>query len=171
MISQRAVISGYNAMLDVVRASKNENTVNLYTCENKECVNTVKTIDNDPGKTPLVLDCLKCKGKMKSHFYTDIPEEPQVTMEFYRPELNTVLKKRSNEAYINHVLDGGLLLKDVEVATIKNPLEVALDTLRELKFRDMPTYEKFFEVFVPKLKENLGLENESKVIKLEKDGK
>lgn len=167
MLSQRKTIAAYNGMLSIVNAQKeSDNTVNLYTCENKSCGNTVKTVDVDRGTTPMVLDCLKCRGKMKSSFYQNIPDKPDVTMEFFRPELNKVLKQRDNQNLMNHILDGGLLLRPLQVEAIENPLQIAVRVLQNLDFKAMPTNEQFFETYVPILKDELNIEN--KVIKLKK---
>lgn len=159
MISQRKVITEYNKMrnLEEIQGEVDENKINLYTCDNTNCDGKVKTIDIDNGTTPMKVTCLKCGSTMQSSFYKDIPDEPEITMEWYRPELKDVLKRRKNAGLLEHILKGGLMLRAITKPKEKNPLEIAVDVLQNLKFKAMPSSEKFYKIYTEKLRESLNL--------------
>lgn len=115
MTSQREVKRQYERlMLDV----KNDpyykgditNRVNTYSCV--KCGHETQTKEVDAGCTPMSIQC-KCGGISRSHFYVGIAEkEPE--KEWYRPSIQEVLKLRNKPRILEHVLKGGLLLRDIK---------------------------------------------------------
>lgn len=110
MISQRELERKYSALLNDV-ATKDyykidlTNRVNCYVCS---CGHITKTKDVDAGITPMFFNCEKCSKSATSNFYRDIVPNQNPTIEWYRPTLKELMKKRVNEDFIDHVLRGGL---------------------------------------------------------------
>lgn len=187
MISQRKLIADYNKMINLPEIKDGEkDKINLYTCDDsngRKCKNAVKTIDLVAGTTPFKVDCSRCGSQMTSAMYTKIPKKPEVTMEWFRPELNQVLKWRRKPGLIEHLLKGGLMLRPIIVERKPNVLEMALAVLQSLKFKAMPTHQEFYDKYTEDLREALELGPEvvkevkygdtvkTKVVKLKKDGK
>ena len=165
-ISQRQLVAQYNKMLgEVEETNKGEEL--YFKCIYEKCDNEVVVEVMDNGKIQEELKCIKCSHKMIVS--EGRPDDLEAKMNFYRPELNKLMKKRDKTALINFVLQGGLVLIQKEIEKVKNPLEIALDTLRELPFKKMPTHQEFYDVFTVQLREDLGLLPEkTKIIKLEK---
>lgn len=116
MLSQREVTKKYAALMKDVETKdfyKIDLTkrVNCYTCQS--CQHVTKTKDVHAGVTPFMFECEKCGKVAYSSFYNDIRPGLQPTFEWYRPDLNEVLKGR-NKGWIEHVLQGGLLSRKVE---------------------------------------------------------
>ncbi|GAB3164636.1 hypothetical protein [Telluribacter humicola] len=113
MKSQREVEREYNKLLQDV-ATKDyykvdlTNRVNCYLCS---CGQITKTKDLDAGTTPMFIKCETCGKDARSTFYQDIRPDQEPTYEWYRPALKEVLKLRSKETTLDHVLSGGLLLR------------------------------------------------------------
>lgn len=85
---------------------------NLYVCG---CGWNVITKDVDAGVTPLMIQCEQCGRFAKSELYRVKGEQQdQHTKEWYRPTLERVLKLRKKPEELNHVLRGGLLLRDIK---------------------------------------------------------
>lgn len=116
MISIREIEKGYKKMLDIdeLKGDVKKNDVNCYTCE---CGHITKTIDVDKGVTPFMHQCEKCDSFAKSSFYNDIAPHIEPTQEWYRPTLEQVIKMRKNkfgQAMIDHILQGGLDVRNIE---------------------------------------------------------
>ena len=158
-ISQRQLINDYNKMiLNFPEDPEFKIKENIYTCEG--CKNVVKTKDLAAGTTPMKITCLKCGGAMQSNFYADIPKDPEVSMEWYRPTLKQVLKWRGKPGLIDHILNGGLSLRQTWIEREKNVLEIAIDALRSLQYKEIPEKTVFYTDYTRVLKEALGLNEE-----------
>lgn len=164
-ISQRKAIARYNKML-AERYETNKGKVRYFKCIYEQCDNDVVVDILDNGKEQKQLKCALCAHKMT--WATDeIPEDKKATMEFYRPPLNYLLKKRKFANWIEWVLEGGLVLRPKDIPKEKNVLEIALARLQDLPFKKMPTNQEFFDTYTELLREDLGLKPEkSKLIKL-----
>lgn len=122
MLSQREIERKYNKLLNDVKSNEfNDidltNRVNCYVCR---CQHITKTKDVDAGVTPFLHRCEKCGELARSTFYKDIAPEQQPTQEWYRPTLKQVLKMKNNEELLNHILQGGLIIRNVYVNTDAN---------------------------------------------------
>ncbi|WP_461631711.1 hypothetical protein [Labilibaculum euxinus] len=113
MTSQREVERLYEKLMHDV-ATKDfyididlANKVNCYTCQ--DCGLVIKSKDIDPGVTPFMYSCPKCKGTATSSFYNDIAPHIKPTVEWYRPSLKETLKLRKDQSTLDHVLRGGLI--------------------------------------------------------------
>lgn len=82
--------------------------VNCYVCK---CGEVTKTRDVDAGVTSMVVSCPECKGNAMSSFYKDIAPDQNPTHEWYRPDLEKVLKL--SEWELDHVLQGGLMFRKI----------------------------------------------------------
>lgn len=184
MISQRKLISEYNKLAAKYKDAPLEEgqIINIYTCTggDKEvrCNNIVKTKDLVAGTTPLVVNCVKCGGTMKSNMYSNIPKEPEVTMEWYRPEQRDVLKWRKRPGLIDHILQGGLMLRPMKIEYKPSVLDLAFGCLQAMKFKKMPTNKEFYDRYTEDLREVLGLNDDRpdskkdvKIVKMTKNGK
>lgn len=87
-----------------------KNRVNCYVCK---CGHVTKTIDIHAGVTPFVDTCEKCNGLANSTFYNDIKPDQKPTREWYRPELKELLHEDYNHDGLDHVLRGGLEVRDI----------------------------------------------------------
>ena len=117
MQSQREIERKYNKLLKDVETNDFykidlTNRVNCYACD---CSHITKTKDIDAGVTPFMHICEKCGQTAKSTFYRDIAPKQQPTEEWYRPTLKKVMKMRKNEALLDHVLQGGLIVRKIKV--------------------------------------------------------
>lgn len=171
MISQRRLIAGYNEMIaKMLEEEAPVDKINIYTCEGEKCNNVVKTKDLVAGTTPFMVDCVRCGGKMKSSMYSNIPKEPEVTMEWYRPDINKVLKLRKKPGLIEHILLGGLMLRPMKVERKPTVLDLAFGALQTMKFKNMPTNQEFYDRYTDVLREVLELGGDkTKIINI--DGK
>ena len=118
MNSQREIERKYNKLLHDVATHEFykidlTNRVNCYQC--KSCGHITKTRDVDAGVTPFIHRCEKCNGMAYSTFYTDIAPDQQPTEEWYRPTLKQVLKMRNKPDLLNHILQGGLDYRKVNL--------------------------------------------------------
>ncbi len=118
MTSQREVKRKYAQLMKDV-ATKDyyktdvTNRVNTYWCK---CGHWTKTRDIDPGCTPMFHKCESCNNPQAvSTFYKDKAPEQQPTQEWYRPTLDELMKKRNNEAILDHVFNGGLLVRKIKI--------------------------------------------------------
>jgi hypothetical protein len=116
MESQRLITKKYLKLLEDVATKEFytkidlTNRVNCYICS---CGHITKTKDVDPGVTPFIHSCEKCGGKATSTFYNDILPARKPTQEWYRPTLKQVLKMRNRPGMLEHVLSGGLEVRNV----------------------------------------------------------
>ncbi len=116
--SKREIERKYNKLLQEVSTKDFykidlTNRVNVYSCA---CGNKFKTIDRDAGVTPMFLMCDVCGTLATSSFYKDIAPELEPTTEWYRPNLNQLLKMRSKDnGMIEHVLSGGLECRKIKI--------------------------------------------------------
>ena len=85
---------------------------NLYFCEFCDC--KTLTIHEVKGVTPFLINCPKCGNLAKSSMYTISQQGLFLGYDFmriwYRPTLKE-LKKFKNPSAVEHVLNGGLMLK------------------------------------------------------------
>lgn len=90
---------------------------NMYTCD--ECHLSVVTVDIDRGVTPFMMQCKatpNCNGAMTSSCYRcDQTIEP--SYEWYRPEF---IDDGSDEAVIQHLMQGGLMLRPAKKGKEEN---------------------------------------------------
>jgi hypothetical protein len=64
----------------------------------------------------MLLTCAICLGDARSTFFHDTRPDLQVTHEFYRPDLFYTMKKlRRVPAMLEHVLAGGLMIREISV--------------------------------------------------------
>ena len=116
MISKKQVEKKYAALLKNV--ANNDyykidltNRVNCYTCI---CGHITKTRDVDAGVTPFMHKCEKCGKVAYSTFYKDISPNQKPTEEWYRPSLMECMKLRHEYYMLDHVLNGGLLVRKIK---------------------------------------------------------
>lgn len=117
MKSQREVERKYNRLLEDVKTKEFfkidlTNRVNCYTCQT--CGHITKTKDVDAGVTPFMHTCESCGQTAYSSFYKDIAPHLKPTQEWYRPTLERVLKMRRNSNLLDHILHGGLDVREIE---------------------------------------------------------
>lgn len=85
--------------------------VNIYTCP---AGHRTKTIDRQPGTTPMFIPCSVCDRSASSSMYRVHPDEPTpITLEWYEPTLQEVQNLRSEPGVLEHVFAGGLLSRKV----------------------------------------------------------
>ena len=117
MESQREITKKYN---ELIKSVENDefyktdlyNKVNCYVCE--KCGHVTKTIDVDAGVTPFMHTCEKCGETAQSTFYEDIRPNQEPTQEWFRPNLKQVLKLRTNFGLLDHILSGGLDVRNID---------------------------------------------------------
>lgn len=101
--------------MKVIEANKDievePNRVNCYVCPG--CSHITKTIDLDVGVTSFLIPCEKCGEMARSQFYHDLIPSIAPTMEWIRPSLQKVLKKRKDSGLMEHILQGGLSLRTI----------------------------------------------------------
>lgn len=90
---------------------------NCYVCKSCKAVKRVKIVDY--GTTPFMGVCEKCGSDSTSTFFKDVAPEKPFTEEWYRPgfeEFFSIYKKndRGRDAYLNHILSGGLLSRPIK---------------------------------------------------------
>lgn len=113
MISQREVIKKHKKLLENIKSEEyHKGKVNCYTCH--VCKHITKTKDVDAGVTPMIISCEKCNNQAQSSFYNDIAPDQEPTKEWHRPPLHAIIKLRSKPSVLQHVLDGGLMLRNVQ---------------------------------------------------------
>ncbi len=85
--------------------------VNVYVCPKGHMT---KTKEVDAGVTPFIMGCSKCQTGAQSRMYKGVPEELEVTREWYRPSLEETLRiaKQVPQA-LDHILQGGLLNRKI----------------------------------------------------------
>ena len=108
MISQRETDRRYNRIINYYKDSKPMG-INCYVCT---CGKIIKSIDINPGTTPMFIGC-ECGGQMSSTWYKDISPETEISIEFYRPSLKEVMKFRKNQNRMDHILNGGLEMRKI----------------------------------------------------------
>ena len=87
--------------------------LNIYTCD--ACRGHIVVCDIDTGVTPFMLGCKatpECKGMMKSSMYRVFDQDMAASHVFYRPTTTQFL----DQATLQHVMQGGLLLREVTEA-------------------------------------------------------
>ena len=116
MISQRELERKFNKLLKEVETNDFyteidlTNRVNCYVCENGHLT---KTKDIYAGVTPMFIICDHCAKMSRSHFYKDIAPSVTPIKEWYRPTLKQLLKKRGDFDSLDHILNGGLILRNI----------------------------------------------------------
>lgn len=105
MRNKKEIRKAYQAMVKNPNLPEANHT-NCYRC--KTCGTVTKTIDVDPGVTPMMHRCSKCNDWAFSSFYKDTHPHLDPIQEWYRPSLKQLLKNADNEAYVEHILNGGL---------------------------------------------------------------
>lgn len=86
--------------------------INQYTCST--CGETITTVEEIEGTTPMILDCLAtngCTGKMRSHWY-EVDQSLKPTFEWYKPHWKS-LKNRQRQ-WREYVKAGGLMIRRIE---------------------------------------------------------
>jgi len=112
MKSQRQIEREYTYVLKHWPDPIRPDHINCYICI---CGHVTKTIDRDPGVTPFMTHCEKCKAlSAKSTFYRDIKPDQPATVEWYRPDLAATMKLRTKPDLLDHVLQGGLLSRKIK---------------------------------------------------------
>ena len=110
--SQRYVERRYAQMVLDYADTEFAAKVNNYICP--KCGHITKTIDVDPGVTPFMEFYEdKCGEFARSTFYKDYIPEQMPTHEWYRPDLKEVLKLRKKPEILDHILQGGLLIRKI----------------------------------------------------------
>ena len=114
MISQRAVTRMYALMLKngSLQGEVDSNRLNIYTCS--KCGEKTITIDRDNGVTSFQIPCPKCNETAVSHFYKNIPKDAKPTWEWYRPTEEQCKGLRKQEALLDHIFNGGLVLRKMK---------------------------------------------------------
>lgn len=112
-MSNKVIKSRYQSMIAKHESKPDRERINCYQCA--DCKAVVRTIDIDTGTTPMFNKCDVCGGRSSSTFYIDKFPEVPITYEWYRPTLEQVLKQKGNHNYIDHILNGGLSLREKEV--------------------------------------------------------
>ena len=111
-VSQREVSRRYynlGQMLD----GKKVNGINCYKCVDGHIF---KSHELSPGVTPINIDCPEedCDKLASSTFYNDIAPSLPVIIEFYRPTLKHCMKLRKNPELLDHIFNGGLLMRRIK---------------------------------------------------------
>lgn len=116
-MNKKHIIKRYQNLIREVESSEFytgidlSNRVNVYTCPQGH---KTKTKDINAGVTPFMHQCEKCFAMARSSMYEDIAPDLEPTQEWYRPELEEVLKLAKKEpGLLNHVLAGGLLHRKI----------------------------------------------------------
>lgn len=117
MKSIREITKQYNELLQNVDnnefyTKKRIGRVNCYICS--KCGHITKTRDIDAGVTPFMHNCEKCDSLAESTFYNDVLIGTAPTQEWYRPSLRECFKIRKNEALLEHILRGGLIVRTIK---------------------------------------------------------
>lgn len=99
----------YDKMVEK-HSEKCDNRCNVYTC--RSCGHQVKTVDENFGVTPMFITCDKCNDMMNSAMYKDTLPNERPTKGWYRPSFAEF--QSLSEYGRNHVLKGGLLLRDIK---------------------------------------------------------
>jgi hypothetical protein len=135
-LTVKLITEKYNALIEDVQTNDYytridlTNRVNCYQCPG--CKDVTKTKDVDRGVTPAMISCSWCGSVAHSTFYKDIAPYRLHTKEWYRPSLEEVLEiAASKENAVEHILMGGLVMRDVSIEDEnKNALEL-LERLRK----------------------------------------
>lgn len=101
-----------------------ENRYNNYMCENEHII---KTVDKHKGVTPFFKMCPICGGQARSTFYNDTIPDEKAKYEWYIPTLKECLKLRKDHGLLDHVLNGGLMFREIKklniyTVTYRHPL-------------------------------------------------
>lgn len=112
MMSARGVTRKYNEMLESLDSQFQKDSINCYACNQGH---VMKTIHVDAGTTPMFEKCQECGEMAKSTFYSDIVPDKPATHEWFRPNLETVIKKHRRRVGgdLDHILNGGLELRKI----------------------------------------------------------
>lgn len=86
--------------------------ITCYHCTN--CEQVTKTKKLDVGVIPFKILCCHCGGHTATRTMVDVNPEQDVDVLWYRPDIHDCIKLRKDPMVLEHVLKGGLLLKDVE---------------------------------------------------------
>ncbi len=115
LMSVREVTRKYNEIVKYYEGEDIDlaNRVNNYRCPKGHIT---KTKDVDKGVTPFMRQCGKdgCEEFGRSSFYNDNYPAMQPTQEWFRPSLKQVIKMRKNAAMLEHVLQGGLEVRNIK---------------------------------------------------------
>lgn len=86
---------------------------NIYKCPDGHL--TV-TIDRDDGVTPYLTSCTHsgCQELARSHIYNPMCQVFEPTHEWYKPTLEEATHLELNEATLEHIRRGGLILREME---------------------------------------------------------
>ena len=87
---------------------------NCYDCG--DCGHVTKTIDRADGITPFMMECEKCQAISYSSFYEDTEPKKEATWEWVRPSLSETLKFRKEFETLEHILQGGLVIRKIDEA-------------------------------------------------------
>lgn len=112
--SIREVSSAYKRMIEQEEDPVQDKKVNVYRCI--RCKTNTVTKDCHTGTTPMLIPCPNCGDMARSSFY-EVDQTLEPSIHFYRPSLKKVLKMRKKEhqqGELEHVLNGGLLMRDVK---------------------------------------------------------
>lgn len=95
----------------------NHGPINCYSCGS--CHHITKTAHVDHGVTPFIIECEECGEEATSSFYRDLKPHNHATQEWYRPTLEEVIAKKDDEGWIDHVLNGGLILRKLNIPNME----------------------------------------------------
>ena len=116
MISQRELERRYNKLMYEVKNNDFykidlESRLNVYSCS---CGHDTITIDIDAGVTPFMYRCEKCGNRAISKGY-QVQGNLTPTLEWYRPSLKEMMKRRKNENLLEHYFNGGLEIRKIKI--------------------------------------------------------
>lgn len=111
-MKKKDIEKAYNKLVSEIESIDmydGRNTVDRYTCDC--CGYMVYTTYKDKGVTPFMIRCTRCGGTMfhDKTYNKEIVPKHIIVLDWYRPSLKQTLKLSEGE--IDHVLNGGLLLK------------------------------------------------------------
>lgn len=115
-MNEKELKDKYNVLVENIETARiydgRNKGVDVYVC--KTCGRKIYTRYKDKGVTPFVMNCRNCGYGLAQHIET-ITEDTAAIMKYevlnwVRPTFEQLLKLDEN--YINHVLDGGLMLED-----------------------------------------------------------
>ena len=87
-------------------------TYNAHVC--KSCGFALWSVHVHKGTAPAMVTCPQCKGNAWSVFYrvnAFIVPEGEPRFEWYRPTLREMQHEKSSPEYLNHIVNGGLMLR------------------------------------------------------------
>ena len=87
-------------------ANQPKGQIDCYTCQ--PCKAVMKSVQVDPGVTPMLIRCILCGELAHASCGVDIAPGVDPVIEFFRPKLSDLNKYRRNRDVIDHYLNGGL---------------------------------------------------------------